>query len=261
MTKIDLHNHTHYCNHATGTMREYIEEAIQQNVDFFGFSCHAPMDYDEKYRMNFCEMEDYLHQIDILKQEYIGRCHILCGLEVDYLPQHMDNRVLNAQVDYLIGSVHFLGEWGFDNPQFIGEYQHKDMELCWKQYLKTLREMANMKAFDIVGHCDLLKIFNHPLPHSLHGDLLRTLKAFKQADIVLEINTAGLRKPIAELYPSTHILKEAFALHIPITFGSDAHSIDQVGFKRNEAYHLALHIGYKEAASFQNRCIKMHSIC
>ena len=49
--RIDLHNHTYLCNHASGTMEEYVQEAINKGIDIFGFSCHAPMNFDIKYRM------------------------------------------------------------------------------------------------------------------------------------------------------------------------------------------------------------------
>ncbi len=71
--------------------------------------------------------------------------------------------------------------------------------------------------------------------------------------MVLEINSAGLRKPIGELYPSRVLLEEAFTLDIPITFGSDAHSVDQVGFGYEEAVTMAKTVGYKKAVTFKKR--------
>jgi len=51
--RVDLHNHTPYCNHATGSPREFVERAIEVGIDIFGFSEHAPMDFDHKYRLSF----------------------------------------------------------------------------------------------------------------------------------------------------------------------------------------------------------------
>ena len=115
--RIDLHNHTTRCNHAKGSMESYIERAIDLGIDIYGFSEHAPMDFDEYYRLKFNEMQLYTNDVKKLQEKYKDNIKILLGYEVDYLAGHIDQRVLNAKVDYLIGSVHFLGEWGFDNPE------------------------------------------------------------------------------------------------------------------------------------------------
>lgn len=250
---LDLHNHTTRCKHATGTMNAYIDNALSQGVHVYGFACHAPMDYDTGFRMGFGELQDYLHDIEILQEQYNGRCTIRKGLEVDYLPQYLDARVLHADVDYLIGSVHFLGDWGFDNPQFIGEYARHDMSQCWQRYLQAVREMAESGLFQIVGHFDLLKIFNNPPHDCVREAITQTLESIKNAGMALEINSAGLRKPIGEIYPSEQILREAFALGIPITFGSDAHAVEQVGFGRESARQLAKDVGYTEMLDFHKR--------
>ena len=71
--------------------------------------------------------------------------------------------------------------------------------------------------------------------------------------MTLEINVAGYRKPIGEAYPSKTILEAAFALDIPITFGSDAHKPEQVGLFYKEAKTLAQSVGYTHCATFRNR--------
>ncbi len=252
-TMLDLHNHTTRCKHATGTMSEYVDTALTQGVSVYGFACHAPMDYDTGFRMGFDELQDYFHDIEKLQERYSGRCLIRKGLEVDYLPKHLDSRVLDADVDYLIGSVHFLDDWGFDNPQLIGEYMRQDMLQCWQRYLHTIRDMAKSGLFQIVGHFDLLKIFNNPPDDSLCDAIAQTLESIQDAGMALEINSAGLRKPIGEIYPSKQILRKAFALGIPITFGSDAHAVQQVGFGRESAQKLAKDVGYTEMLDFHKR--------
>ena len=149
---VDLHNHTVLCNHAEGTIDEYIEKAIANKTKYFGFSEHAPMDFDEHYRCSFNDMQKYQDSVLQAKEKYADKIDILLGYEVDYLPGHIDSRVLNAKVDYLIGSVHFLDKWGFDNPEFIGQYEEKDIDEIWKKYFLAIENMANTKLFDIVGH-------------------------------------------------------------------------------------------------------------
>ena len=251
--KVDLHNHTTLCNHAEGSVNAYVEVAIQQNIDVYGFSDHAPMDFDPKYRMSFEQMAQYKQWVMEAKTKYADQIEILFGYEVDYLPGHMDPRILNADVDYLIGSVHFINEWGFDNPEFIGRYEHEDIDIIWQKYFDLIEQMAKSGAFDIVGHIDLIKVFKYLPKRDIVEIAMPALKAIKEANMVLEINVAGYRKPCAEPYPSPTLLKAAFELHIPITFSSDAHKPEQVGLFRAEAEALARAVGYRESVYFKNR--------
>ena len=250
---VDLHNHTPLCNHAEGELSEYVEAAIKKGIRYFGFSDHAPMDFDSSYRMSFDEMAQYERMVNVAKIKYKDKIELLLGYEVDYLKNHIDDRVLNADVDYLIGSVHFIEEWGFDNPEFIGRYENQDIDLIWQQYFDAIEEMANSKKFDIVGHLDLIKIFKFMPKRDIRLIASNALKAIKKADMVLEINMSGLRKPIKETYPSKELLEAAFALDIPITFGSDAHKPEQVGLFDKAVIDLAHEIGYTKCAIFKKR--------
>ncbi len=251
--KIDLHNHTTLCNHAEGSVNDYVEKAIACGIDIFGFSDHAPMDFDPKYRMSFEETALYKQWVMHAKQKYADKIEVLFGYEVDYLPGHLDERILNADVDFLIGSVHFINEWGFDNPEFIGRYQNEDIDLVWQKYFDLIEAMAKSGLFDVVGHIDLIKVFKFMPEKDILELAMPALKAIKEADMVLEINAAGYRKPCAEPYPSAEILQAAFALGIPITFSSDAHSAEHVGLFRNELETIARAVGYTECASYKNR--------
>ena len=251
--RIDLHNHTTRCNHAEGTVDEYIQRAIELGIDIYGFSEHAPMDFDQKYRLRFDKMDAYVSDILAAKEQYKNKIKILLGYEVDYLPGYMDERVLKADVDYLIGSVHFIDKWGFDNLEFIGGYKDRDIDEIWQAYFDATEAMAKTGYFDIVGHLDLIKVFKFMPQKDVRLLAGEALEAIKKSNMVLEINTAGLRKPVEEIYPSELLLAEAYSLDIPITFGSDAHAVDQVGFAYDEAVALAKRVGYTKAVTFEQR--------
>ncbi|MFC2057956.1 histidinol-phosphatase, partial [Campylobacterota bacterium] len=220
--RIDIHNHTTRCNHAEGTVDEYIQRAIELGIDIYGFSEHAPMDFDPHYRLSFEEMQAYTDDILSAKERYKNDINILLGYEVDYLPGHMDDRILNAKVDYLIGSVHFIDKWSFDNPEFISGWKNKNIDEIWKAYFEATEAMAKSGKFDIVGHLDLIKVFKFMPKQDIRSLAKNALQAIKRSDMVLEVNTAGIRKPIGELYPSRTLLEAAYELDIPITFSSDA---------------------------------------
>ncbi len=251
--KVDLHNHTSLCNHAEGELYEYVEKAIECGTQYFGFSDHAPMNFDPSYRMSFEQMQKYEADISELKKKYKGKIEILLGYEVDYLKGHMDKRVLNSNVDYLIGSVHFIDKWGFDNPEFIGRYESQDIDEIWQKYFNAIEEMANSKLFDIVGHLDLIKVFKFMPNKDISVLVKNALLAIKKADMVIELNVAGYRKPIKEAYPSPLLLKLIYELDIPITFGSDAHKPEQVGLYNDEIVEMAKNAGYTKCAIFKKR--------
>lgn len=250
---VDLHNHTTRCNHAEGTVEEYIQQAITKKIDIFGFSDHAPMRFDEAYRMGFHEMESYENDIVALQEKYRHDIKILLAYEVDYLDGYIDESVLKRHVDYFIGSVHYLGSWGFDNPEYIGEYRTKNIDDIWQRYFDAIEMMAKCGLFDIVGHLDLIKVFNYLPNKDVRSIAKNAIQAIKKANMAVELNAAGFRKPVAEQYPS-HPLLEMLSEHdIPITFGSDAHAINQIGYCQEDLREVAKRYGYKKCATFEKR--------
>ena len=251
--KVDLHNHTTLCNHAEGELFSYIEEAIKQGINIYGVSDHAPMNFDPKYRMSFEQMDEYKAMVKEVQEKYKDKIDVLFAYEVDYLPGHMDKRILEADVDYLIGSAHFIDKWGFDNPEFIGQYEGADIDTIWQEYFGLIRDMAETQYFEIVGHLDLIKVFKYMPKANVVEIAEEALQAIKNADMVMELNVAGYRKPCAEPYPSKALLERAFQLDIPITFSSDAHKPEQVGLFRKEVEALAKEVGYTQCAYFRKR--------
>lgn len=256
--RVDLHNHTTFCNHANGSMQEYVVKAIEEGIDVFGFSEHAPMHFDEKYRLKLEDKATYETMVLELKEKFKDQIEIVLGYEVDFLKGYVLDEVLHSNVDYLIGSVHFLQEknselWGFDNPEFIGRYKEKNIDEIWQDYFDTIEEMAKSKLFDIVGHIDLIKVFKYLPNKDIKLIAKNAMQAIKESNMVIEINAAGLRKPIAQSYPSKELLQMAYEMGIDITFGSDAHEISQIGFSYDEVTALAKEIGYTQCARFKNR--------
>lgn len=252
---IDLHNHTYLCNHAGAMPLDYARKAFKLGCKFYGFSDHAPMNFDEKYRMSFAQIQTYEQLIGEVRDEFFGKMEVLLGYEVDFMSDSalMDERILGAKCDYLIGSVHFLNSWGFDNPEFISEYKGRDVDLLYEEYFAAIESMAKSGKFDIIGHIDLIKVFGFLPKKDVRIHAKNALMAIKKADLVVELNSAGYRKPIGELYPSDKILGELANLDVKITFSSDAHEIDQVGLNMNKTMQKAREFGYSEAIIFKKK--------
>ena len=110
--------------------------------------------------------------------------------------------------------------------------------------------------FDIMGHVDLVKKFGHRATDDMTEEIQKTARIFKESGVAVEINTAGLRKPVKEIYPSLDALKIYCASEIPLTFGSDAHDPRDVGKDFDQAVALAKAVGYKEYLIFKKRKIE-----
>lgn len=250
---IDLHNHTPLCNHAEGSIEDFVKKAIECKIDYFGFSDHAPMEFDPKYRMRFNQMGLYEKSVLHVKEKYKDDITVLLAYEVDFLKGYIDDRVLQREVDYFIGSVHFLGEWGFDNPEFIGKYKNKNIDTIWQEYFEAIEALANSKLFHILGHIDLIKVFNFLPKKDIRTLAQNAIKAIKNSGMCVELNAAGLRKPVSEIYPSRSIMELLAEYDIPVTLSSDAHSPEQINYKKDALKAFAREYGYTQCAVFQNK--------
>ena len=120
--KCNFHTHTTRCKHATGTEREYVENAIRAGFKVLGFADHAPYlfegDYVSRIRMDMDQLEGYVNTIQELKREYQGEIQIFGGLEMEYFPALFDRTFAKMQeypLDYLILGQHcFTDEVGFE---------------------------------------------------------------------------------------------------------------------------------------------------
>jgi len=74
-----------------------------------------------------------------------------------------------------------------------------------------------------------------------------------RTDVCVEISTAGLERPVAELYPDPRLLKACRAQGIWITLASDAHVAERVGENLDRAVALARDAGYETVTVFEHR--------
>ena len=124
-----------------------------------------------------------------------------------------------------------------------------------------IRDRTNAAAsglFQIIGHPDLPKKFNHRPTRDITGLYLNFLAACESTGTCIELNTAGLRKDCNEIYPSLELLKLAKPANVQITFGSDAHAVHEVGMNFNDAATLAHECGFDEFCQFN--CLEKNVI-
>jgi histidinol-phosphatase (PHP family) len=181
------------------------------------------------------------------------------GLEVDYVPGREDrtqNLIDRCELDFVIGSVHFLGDLAVDWQRFDIWETARGPEAVWRRYFETLAAAARSGLFDILAHPDLVKMWGPERP-APGGDVRRyyepALEAIAETGIAIEVSTAGLRKPVAEIYPSPAFLAGALEAGAPIALSSDAHVPEQIGFGYDRALELLDGAGVRELAVFERR--------
>ncbi|MFA6468079.1 MAG: histidinol-phosphatase HisJ [Bacteroidota bacterium] len=256
---VDYHTHNYLCKHADGTLEDYVQHAIKIGLKEIGLSDHTPMPdaWDIEVRMTEDQFwSEYSPTVRSLQEKYKGQIAIKFALEGDFFPgteQWVKAFNAKSDFDYVIGSVHYLGEWGFDNPQFVTTYDVKDVNEIYTEYYDHISRSARCGLFDIIGHCDLVKKFGHRPTKNMEEILRETFKIVKHAGMAVEINTSGLRKPVREMYPSESILKIVSEFGIPLTLGSDAHSPADVGKDFDLAKQLVEKYGNGKISIYNKR--------
>jgi len=253
----DYHMHTPLCRHAVGERTDYAAQAVKLGLKEIGFSEHAPMirdDFDQ-WHMFQSDLDLYVQKVQQARADHPNLA-IKLGLEVDFIPGHEPwIRQLSARHpwDYLIGAVHYISDWNFDNPQTISEWKRRDPMEVWTAYFEQMTLAARSGLFDIMAHADLCKKFCFYPRQDCTALYTTFLQAVRQSGIAIELNTAGLRKDCKEIYPSRQMVELASKLAVPITFGSDAHAAAEVGMNVEEAMQLARGAGYTQSCRFTRR--------
>ena len=247
--------HTPLCRHAEGEPTEYAAQAARVGLTEIGFTEHAPMpgdDFDD-WRMLERDLDLYIEKIDQAAVENPS-VTVRKSLEIDFVPDYeewMRDLAKRFKWDYLIVSVHYLGgKWSFDHPNYRDSWKGRDVDAAWAEYYELLRQSAALGVFDIIGHCDLIKVFDDKPSGDCSAMWRPILEEVKRQDIAIEINTNGLNKPCGEMYPSPALLEKAGEIGVGLTFGSDAHRPGRVGEQFDQAIALAKRCGFTHHRRF-----------
>lgn len=248
--------HTHPLGHKGGRYTEeglssFLSSAWAQGIEEIGFSDH----------------DEFLAGVDETSIAEVGRhfphLKIRLGLEISYRPgREWEIAAIARQrrFDYLIGSIHDLDAWMFDHPAYEMVYRAWDTGELYHKYYGVLEKLALSGLFDIIGHLDVIKVFGYRPAGSTIEYAEQAIRAIKKAGLAVEINTAGLRKPCSEIYPSREILERCYDFNIPVTLGSDAHTDEDVGRDFAMAYDLLYRAGYRKIAVFSGRVRNLISV-
>jgi histidinol-phosphatase (PHP family) len=191
--------------------------------------------------------------------EFVRTTPLRLGIEADFIPGAEDrtaNLLGGRGFDYVVGSVHFLGNRAVDHEGYDVWEDEGDPERVWSHYFRTLAEAARSGLFDILAHPDLVKVWGRgrPLPDRDHRFFYEpTVEAIAESGIAVEVSTAGLRKPVEEIYPSYAFAEMCVEAGAEFALSSDAHAPEQVGYGYDEAMKFLERLGVDRICVFEGR--------
>src|ERR687886_1601359 len=180
-------------------------------------------------------------------------------LEVAFVPgaeDRMANLLEERDWDYVVGSVHFLRSEALDMRGEWDIWRSGDPDKVWRRYFETLGEAARSGMFDILAHPDLVKVWGSaaPVPERdprFYYEL--AMEGIAESDVAIEVSTAGLRKPVGEIYPAPAFLEMCLEAGRPVALSSDAHVPADLAFRYDQALELLDSLGVSEIATFERR--------
>jgi histidinol-phosphatase (PHP family) len=249
--------------HDSHAVDAFVQAAAAAGVDEIGFTEHVYYFRQTRalwtvpYHTERCvyDLERYVGAVVQARDRGLP---VKLGLEVDYVRGcESETKELLAPYpwDYLLGSIHYVDGLGVDDePRLI---EKVGVDEAWRLYFDRLADAARSGLFDSLSHPDLVKIFG---PRADSFDYEPVADAIAGAGVAVEVSTAGLHKPVGEVYPHPDLLGACHARGVPVTLGSDAHFPTVVGRDFDLARALLDSVGYSTITVFERRCARQEPI-
>jgi len=151
------------------------------------------------------------------------------------------------------------GDW-IDAPGAARRFEREGAEALYREYYRLLARAASTRLFDVLTHFDLPKKFGNRVFPPREDAEDAAIAAAAGADCAVEVSSAGLRKPVAEIYPEGRVLRRIVGAGIPITFSSDAHAPAEVGWGYDRTVPHARDAGAREFVTFEKRRKILHPL-
>jgi histidinol-phosphatase (PHP family) len=257
---VDASAETHF---TTANAERYRDAASERGIAELGVSEHI---YRFRQALDVWRhpfWEQYAHDdLDDYCRFVREETDLRLGIEADFVfgaEDRLANVLAGRDLDYVVGSVHFLREGAVDMHDYSVWSSGRSAEDIWRRYFQMIGEAAASGLFDILAHPDLVKYWGpsrreHPLPA---GDLRRyyelAIDGIAESGIAVEVSTAGLRKPAGEIYPAPAFLEMCLEAGAPIALSSDAHRPQDVGADYDQALELLQRLGVRELCVFDRR--------
>ncbi len=250
--KVNLHTHSWYCGHGTGTLSEYVQAAQSLGFTALGLSEHCPVPDDRwrESRMPYSSIDTYMTECRQLQSRERG-LQILCGFECDHDPRYVawyrERLLENRFTDYIAFGVHHV-----DGPDGKETYAPKLPPTKQSLHTYTNRYVDALQSGNYLFgvHPDLFGVFYTRWDDEAASCSREILRCAKDMGIPLEINGYGLRKtPIhtetgpRQPYPLREFWELAAEEEVITIVNSDAHDPRDLDLRGVGAFELAAEMG------------------
>lgn len=247
-------------DHTVEAVERFAEAAAARGVDEIGLTEHmyyfrqlGPfLEHPYQRSKNGHDLDGYCEAVAEGKRRGLP---VKLGLEVEWLPGREDELAAALAPypwDYLLGSVHLLDGEAVDLEP--GVWERLTVQEVWERYFAALRDLAGSGLADVLAHPDLVKIFGRRPAQEAVAELhAEAAEAIAAAGVAVEVSTAGLRKPVGELYPDAALLALCRDRGVGATLASDAHVAGDVGRDLDAAIGHLRTAGYAAVTVFEGR--------
>ncbi len=250
----NYHTHTTWSD-GKSTLDDLLRAASSQGISEIGISDHLvlhPQGAPPRWSMKAHDLESYIRAIRAAADD--SPLAVRLGVEADWFPEMstvIAQTFARANFDYVIGSVHYVDDFPIDgNPHRWKQLSQNDVDHVHRAYWGRIREMAESGLYDLAAHLDLPKKFGYRPRQEPLDAIESALDALAEAEMVVEVNTAGWHKPCAEAYPGADILRGCHERGIAVTISSDAHRPEDLLRDFGRAAELLAGVGFTEVARF-----------
>lgn len=254
MELINTHCHSKYCGHGIGEVEDYAAAAEAAGLTTLAFTEHYPLsaafDPEEYLSVLPCNMPAYLEAVEQARRAHPS-LEIILGAEMDYLGDTEDRVITEADLapfSLLLGSVHFVDRWAFDDPAQRARWEEPGaVDAIWRRYFELWCDAASdtRQPYHVMAHPDLAKKFNFYPAFPTAPLFEQAAEAARAGERMIEVNTSGSYYACAEMFPSPELLRAFCRAGIPCTVGTDAHDPANVARDIKRAYAYMYEAGYR----------------
>lgn len=255
-----------FCHHAKDQLEEIILSYINHGFSWVGITEHVPgfsqeLLYPDQQEAGFTpeflleRFDRYMQKCKQLQAKYADQIKLYAAMEIETYTDYdsfIPALINRFKPDYIVGSVHFVDDMGFDyskqqydtTAKAVGGYD----ELYYRYFDIQYNMIKTLKPA-VVGHFDLIRIFDEDYPTRLMKPeimkrMVRNLELIKDLDLIMDFNLRSLLKGATEPYISQPILKIAREMDIAVVPGDDSHGLANIQIHMDQAIATLTEYGF-----------------
>jgi histidinol-phosphatase (PHP family) len=262
------HSHTTWSD-GKGSVAQFVAAAREIGLGEVGISDHFtlhPSQDSVSWAMPPDDVDQYVRELMAAaeRSRADGGPVVRIGLEADWFAASepaIREALDGLPLDYVIGSVHFNGDFTIDGHAATWQrLSPDDRDEMHCAYWRQIPPMAASGLFDVAAHLDLTKKFGFHPRCDVKPLIAEALDAIAEAGMVVEINTNGWHCPCREPYPSAAILELCRARDIAVTLSADAHQPAHLLRDFPAAARILRDAGYEQVARLAGRQVRLEPL-